>query len=70
MKNSAAFEAQYKITKAADDVFQAAVIRQFGRKNAGTMRYLGSKHNAETKAAAEMYWIEANRLVDIKAEAR
>lgn len=56
---------QYKITQRADDAFQAAVIRQFGKRNAGDMRYRSSLHNAETRAAANAYHVEANKLVDI-----
>jgi hypothetical protein len=66
MKQSSEFEARYAAAKIADAAFQAAVIKQFGRKNAGTMRYMGSKHNAETKAAAERYWIAANHMLDAK----
>jgi len=45
----------YEAAKLADEVFHAAVIKQFGRHNAGDMRYRSTKHNAETKAAAKLY---------------
>lgn len=60
----------YAIAQAADDKFQAAVIRQFGRKNAGTMRYVSSKHNEATKAAATAYWEAANAAVSAMQDAR
>mgnify|MGYP001598312016 CR=1 FL=1 len=54
----------YRAALAADDTFQAAVVKQFGRKNAGDMRYQSKQHNTETKAAAEAFWIASNALVD------
>ena len=39
----------------ADEAFHSAVVKQFGRKAAGDMRFQSSTHNAETKAAAEFY---------------
>jgi hypothetical protein len=59
----------YRESQLKDEEFQAAVVRQFGSKNAGIMRYVGSKHNAATKAAADAYWESANRLV-VMTEAR
>ncbi len=45
----------YKVALAADDAFQAAVVKQFGKKNAGDMRYQPKLHNAETKAAYQVF---------------
>ena len=61
--------ALYAAANKADDAFQAAVIKQFGKNNAGTMRYMGSKHNAETKAASSAYWIAANAWLDAMKKA-
>lgn len=68
--NETKIAALYKAALAADDVFQAAVIRQFGRKNAGTMRYLGSEHNAETKSAAVAFWQANKEMLDAMEAAR
>ncbi len=43
-----------KVTK-ADDEFQAAVVRQFGKKRAGDMRYDSREHNVETAEARKRY---------------
>ena len=60
----------YRSAEKADAEFQAAVIRQFGKRNAGDMRYRGSRHNAETKAAAERYWVAINAFLDASEAAR
>lgn len=53
----------YKAALEADKRFQAQVIRQFGERNAGTMRYVSSKHDRETRAAATEYWEAANAML-------
>ena len=59
----------YKVALAADDAFQAAVVKQFGKKNAGDMRYQPKLHNAETKAAYEAFsaasdaWLNSMKVV-------
>src|SRR5260370_747225 len=63
-KMNPAYELAYHAMLKADGVFHAAVIRQFGRKNAGTMRYISSQHNPETKAAAEAYWVACADFLD------
>jgi hypothetical protein len=50
----------YAALEEADSRFQAAVIKQYGHKNAGTMRYCTDLHNPETRAAAEEYWTAAD----------
>lgn len=56
--------ALYNAALEADKRFQAQVIRQFGRKNAGTMRYIASKHDDDTRKAATEYWEAANAMLD------
>jgi hypothetical protein len=46
-QNRGLFDAALK----ADDLFHAAVVKQFGAENAGTMRYLTTLHNDETRTA-------------------
>ncbi len=50
----------YNEMNAADAKFTKAVIKQFGKKNSGDMRYRSTKFNEATKAAAEAYWIVSN----------
>lgn len=52
----------YSEAMAADEKFQDAVVRQFGRRNAGTLRYMTNRHNAETRAACEEHVILSNAL--------
>ncbi len=56
--------ALYRPMMDADTAFQAAVIKQFGRKNAGTMRYASRQHNAETAAAAEVFHQAAHAYLE------
>ena len=60
----------YAIAQRADDEFQTAVIRQFGKRNAGLMRYASAKHNPETASASERYHIAANEAVQAMMEHR
>lgn len=64
MRNEAEYFALYNAAQRADDEFQAAVVRQFGKRTAGTARYQSSRHNAEVKALADRYHVAANKLVD------
>lgn len=59
-------EALYGAVEAADKAFHAAVVRQFGKKHAGDMRYCSGEHNAETKAAADKYHLAAHKLFEAK----
>jgi predicted lipase len=58
----------YDALEKADEVFTAAVIKQFGRKQSCDMRYHTAKFNADTRAAAEKYWSAAHVYLDAKAE--
>ncbi len=51
----------YDEMNAADVVFHKAVVKQFGKKRAGDMRYRSTKHNNVTKATAVVFWEAANR---------
>ena len=44
----------YFAAKTADDLFQAELERQFGKK-AGDMRYVPAAHDAKTKHARAVY---------------
>ena len=46
---------EYQAALDADRVFQAAVVKQFGWRKAGDMRYRNDLHNAETKAAGDAF---------------
>ncbi len=48
----------------ADEQFHAALVRQFGKWYAGTMRYQPSNHNPETKAAAERFRAASKAMCD------
>lgn len=50
----------------ADTDFQSAVIKQFGSKRAGDMRYQGSSHNQVTRLASESYWRASKAFLDAK----
>jgi hypothetical protein len=52
-----------------DDLFQAAVVKQFGKKRAGDMRYAGSEHNEATRQAGTAYWNAINAYLDAKKAA-
>lgn len=72
MKNTATqmnLEALLTAMYAADEAFRKAVIAQFGRKDAGTMRYMSSKHNDATKAASKLFHEAATTFLDAKREA-
>ena len=62
--------ALYEGMQKADEAFQAAVIRQFGKRRAGDMRYTGSLHNPATKAAAMAYWDASHRWLNYREELR
>ncbi len=62
----AEYESLYYAAQVADEVFQAAVVAQFGRKQAGTMRYASALHDGATKAAAKAYWTAAAKMLDAK----
>ncbi len=47
--------AKYYAAKAADDAFQAALVKQFGPTAAGDYRYLPHTHNADVAAAREAF---------------
>lgn len=63
------YEILYYASQVADDAFQAAVVKQFGAKQAGTMRYASGLHNKETKTAAKAYWQAATAMLDAKRAA-
>ncbi len=48
------FDRLYAAAIKADEVFHAEVVRQFGDKRAGDMRYRSDLHDAATCAAAEL----------------
>lgn len=59
----------YRETILADDEFDKAVIKQFGRHQSGDKRYRSSEHNEETRAAGLKYWNIANELLKAKKDA-
>ena len=62
--------AAYRDAMAKDAAFGEAVVKQFGKKNAGTMRYVASAHNAEVSELAEIKWRADNRLREISERMR
>ena len=51
---------------AADDAFHAAVVRQFGKKRAGDMRYQPKLFNSATAQACEAYHQAAHAFLEAK----
>jgi hypothetical protein len=52
-------ERLYHMAILADEQFQAAVVKQFGAKQAGDARYMTARHNLETCLAGD-----AKRMAD------
>ena len=65
-----ALEALYRTAKKADDDFQAAVVRQFGAKEAGDARYRFSAYNAATARACNEFHDAMNRYLKVCREER
>jgi hypothetical protein len=59
-------ETLYNEAIKADAAFQAAVVAQFGEKNAGTMRYKRSLFNLATLAAADAFAVATAAFLDAK----
>lgn len=47
------FQRLYQAAIKADERFHAEVVRQFGKKRAGDMRYRSNQHDAQTSLAAD-----------------
>lgn len=63
-------EALYRAAIQADDQFQAAVVRQFGAKEAGDARYRFSAYNAATARACNEFHDAMNRYLKVCREER
>lgn len=57
-------ERLYKAAKSADEVFQAAIVKQFGKARQGDMRYRNDLHDVESRLAAKAFHdaVEAYRV--------
>jgi len=58
----------YYAQVAADDAFQAAVVKQFGKKRAGDMRYQPKLFNSATAQACEAYHQAAHAFLDYRRQ--
>jgi hypothetical protein len=61
--------ALYRKAQKADDAFHAEVVRQFGVRRAGDMRYRTETHDAQTRAAGEAY-VRASEAARLAYRAR
>ena len=65
-----ALEALYRTAKKADDDFQAAVVRQFGAKEAGDARYQYRTFNPATQRAHLKFYRAMERYLAVCQEER